>query len=164
MSGFFGKITSKLSALSLEILKESSPLLLGIYTIMFGLFTAECLQRVMAQIFPLGVGHFEADGVFRTLWRIASLVIFAITLCIFFVHTSFSAIRMRPGGNLVAIYTSVFYVLYLTITPWVSLHLARLFAALVLPGINVKVDWIFVLLYLGGFLFLRLFMFLPFMK
>lgn len=154
----FNVVKNRISNVRIEILKDSSPFLVGLFTIVFGIFATETIQRSMNQLFPSGVLLLYEEGLIKFSWRIISLLVCAFSLCVFFVHSSLTTIRMRLYNPLVIIYLKVFYIFYLSLSPWVSLHLARLCASVLLPDIDKRVDVIFICLYGAGLIVFKLFL------
>lgn len=151
---FLKAIAERIAALKMDILKESSPLLLGLFTIMFGLHADYSISRAMGTLVPAGVGHFQSEPFVIASWRVICMVICAVLICIIFIHASITIIKMRLHGPLMSIYLKAFFAFFLSLSPWVTFHIARLIAALFVPDIFISVDIIFISMYAGGVLFL----------
>lgn len=141
---------NRIASLKMDILKEASPILLGLFTIMFGLHADYAIARTMLEIVPAGVGHFSSDPLPIALWRVLSMVACALFICILFVHGAVAVIKMRLQGSMIAIYVKAFFAFYLALSPWVTLHLARLVGAVLLRDISIGVDLLFVTMYAVG--------------
>jgi hypothetical protein len=143
-------VAHRIASLKMDILKEASPILLGLFTIMFGLHADYAIARTMSEIVPAGVGHFSSDTLPVAVWRVISMVACALFICILFVHASIAVIKMRLQGSMIAIYVKAFFAFYLALSPWVTLHLARLVGAVLLREISIGVDILFVAMYAAG--------------
>jgi hypothetical protein len=126
----------------------------GLFTIMFGLHADYAISRTMATIVPAGVGHFSSEPLLVASWRVVSMVLCALIICIGFVHSAILVIKMRLDGSMIAIYLKVFFTFYLSMSPWITLHLARLVAAPVVREFSVEVDVVFVSMYAAGYMVL----------
>ena len=143
-------LAERIAAMKMDILKESSPLLLGLFTIMFGLHADYSITRAMATLVPAGVGHFQSEPFIVASWRVISMVICAVLICIIFIHASIAIIKMRLHGPLLSIYLRAFFAFFLSLSPWVTFHIARLVAAVFVPDIIISVDIIFISMYIFG--------------
>jgi len=146
----FKSLAERIAAMKMDILKESSPLLLGLFTIMFGLHADYSITRAMGTLVPAGVGHFQSEPFVVASWRVVSMVICAVLICIIFIHASIAIIKTRLHGPLLSIYLRAFFAFFLSLSPWVTFHIARLVAALFVPDIYISVDIIFITMYICG--------------
>ncbi len=146
------RLAVRIASLKVDLLKEASPLLLGLFTIMFGLHSDFAITRTMQVIVPAGIGHFFSEPFIVAAWRVVAMVACALFICVVFIHCSITVVKMRLRGSLLAIYGKTFLAFYLSLSPWVSLHVARLVGSLLIPGILTLVDIAFALAYAVGLL------------
>ena len=157
MAKFFKKIKQNIRAFQKKIGQNSRDVLFNFYLIMFSLFATSSIERAMDLLVGQGVLVLDLSNIFLGIWKIFSMVFAAFTICIFFVHGSKSVFDLKFDNNLVLSYIKTFYVLYLSLAPWMSLHLARLIAAVFVTGIpDINADYIFSGMYASGYLFLVL--------
>lgn len=141
------QLTAYIKGMKLELLRESSPILLGIYTIIFGLFATESLQRAMRQILPSGVGHLTQEGMWSFAVRGAGMAICFLVLCIGFVHGAAATIRMRLDGGMISIYARTLLVFSWALVPWCGLHVARLVLMPMFPDFQTWISPLFLVIY-----------------
>lgn len=136
-----------LGTLRVNLLRESSPVLIGIYTVVFGLFGTESIQRAMEQILPQGVSHLETEGPLWFMLRGAAMGACFLTLCICFIHGSAVTIRMQLRGGMVSIYARTLFVFSLALAPWCGLHVGRIVLAPFVPAMRSWTSPLFLVVY-----------------
>jgi hypothetical protein len=110
----------------------------------------------MPAVFPGVEVFFSEESLLIGVWRLVALVSCAVFICISFVHSAVVVVRLKLTGHLLVIYLKVFYVFYLTILPWVALHLSLAVASVFIPRVtDLRYDLTFVALYTAGLVFLN---------